>query len=174
VISRRHALLLGAGVAGWPAAAPRAEPPQAAASRVDTASALRWPSLTRLDGEPWTVPVAADGRPCAVVAVIWSTTCPFCRRHNAHVEKLHRAAAGRSLVVVTAAIDRDTRLVAPYLRDTGYTFPVVREHDRLRALFTDRRVIPFTATVDREGRVRERLPGEMFEEDVMGFLKLAT
>jgi thiol-disulfide isomerase/thioredoxin len=177
VITRRRALLLWASAAGWPAAALQAGQPPALAAQSDAglaAPALRWPALTRLDGQPWTVPLAADGRPCAVVAVIWSTTCPFCRRHNAHVEKLHRAAAGRALAVVTAATDRDTRLVEPYLNDSGYTFPVVREHDRLRSLFTERRVIPFTATVGRDGRVRERLPGEMFEEDVLGFLKLAT
>jgi thiol-disulfide isomerase/thioredoxin len=135
---------------------------------------VHWPSLTRLDGSPWERPVAADGRPHAVVAVIWLTSCPFCLRHNAHVEKLHRRAAGRPLTVVTAALDREVSAISAYLDRHGYTFPVVREADRLRALFTTRRVIPFTATVGRDGRVRERLPGEMFEDDVLDLLQLAA
>jgi hypothetical protein len=132
---------------------------------------VNWPALTRLDGEPWRVPSAADGRPCAVVAVIWSTTCPFCLRHNAHVDKLHRLADGRALAVVTAALDHDTGRVPEYLRRHGYRFPVVREADRLRALFTARRIIPFTVTVARDGRVQERVPGEMAEDDVLGLLR---
>ncbi|MCU0773049.1 MAG: TlpA family protein disulfide reductase [Ideonella sp.] len=137
-------------------------------------AAIRWPALSLLDGSAWTPPRATDGRPHAVVAVIWSTTCPFCLRHNAHIDKLHRRAAGRSLSVVTAALDRDPDAVTTYLSRHGYGFPVVRESDRLRTLFTARRVIPFTGTVDRSGHVRDRVPGEMFEADVLGLLELAT
>jgi hypothetical protein len=135
---------------------------------------LRWPALSLLDGAPWTLPVAADGRPHAVVAVIWSTTCPFCLRHNARLEQLRRLAAGRALSVVTAALDVDGGGVPGYLARHGYGFAVVREADRLRALFTTRRVIPFTATVGRDGRIRERVPGEMSQDDLLALLTLAA
>jgi hypothetical protein len=137
-------------------------------------ASVQWPALSLLDGTAWKPPLATDGRPHAVVAVIWSTTCPFCLRHNAHVDKLHRRAAGRALSVVTAALDRDSGAVTAYLARHGYGFPVVRESDRLRTLFTTRRVIPFTATVARNGQIRDRVPGEMFEADVLGLLDLAT
>ena len=147
--------------------------PLDASTAEGAAAAVQWPALTLLDGRPWALPIGADGRPFAVVAVIWASDCPFCRRHNVHLDKLQRAAAGKPLAIVTAAQDRDPAVVDAYLRERDYRFPVVREHQRLRALFTDRRVIPFTATVGRDGRIRERIPGEMFEEDVLGFLGLA-
>jgi hypothetical protein len=34
-------------------------------------------------------------------------------------------------------------------------------------------VIPLTAVVERSGRLRQVIPGEMFEEDVMEWLRLA-
>jgi thiol-disulfide isomerase/thioredoxin len=157
-----RALAASPFAAAWPLGAWAVDPP------------LNWPALTLVDGTPWRVPLAADGRPHAVVAVIWSTTCPFCLRHNARIEQLHRLAAGRPLAVVTAALEREPQVVSAYLSRYGYSFPVVREADRLRTLFTTRRVIPFTATVDRQGLVRERVPGEMLEDDVLGLLRLAA
>jgi len=36
-----------------------------------------------------------------------------------------------------------------------------------------RRVIPLTLLVDRQGRLKQAIPGEMFEEDVMELLTFA-
>lgn len=131
---------------------------------------MEWPSsITLLDGSAWRAPTAA--KPAAVVLVFWSTTCPFCARHNPHVQKLH-AAAGPRLRVLTAAQDPVLADVSAYQRRHGYQFPVAREHDALRRLFPARRVIPLTVAIDRDGWVREVIPGEMFEEDVLGFLKV--
>ena len=131
---------------------------------------VRWPTLDLLGGGRL---AAADWRDTAAVVVIWETTCPFCSRHNAHVEKLHRAAAGKRLRVITAARDRDPAVVRQYLAEKGYTFPVTLQETVLRELFTTRRVIPMTCTVGRDGRLREVIPGEMFEEDLLGMLALA-
>lgn len=38
---------------------------------------------------------------------------------------------------------------------------------------TLRKVIPLTCVVDRAGRLREVIPGEMFEEDVLDLAKWA-
>ena len=65
---------------------------------------VSWPQVRLLDGSPWGA-AQADGK--AVVAVFWSTTCPFCRRHNAHVEKLRQAAAGQPLELITIAREND-------------------------------------------------------------------
>lgn len=131
---------------------------------------VRWPTLDLLGGGRLG---PADWRDTAAVVVIWETTCPFCRRHNAHVEKLHRAAAGKRLRVITAARDRDPAVVRQYLAEKGYTFPVTLQEASLRELFTTRRVIPMTCTVGRDGRLREVIAGEMFEEDLIAMLELA-
>jgi hypothetical protein len=40
-------------------------------------------------------------------------------------------------------------------------------------VLSPRRVIPLTCVLDRDGRLREVIPGEMFEEDLLAMLALA-
>ncbi len=155
--SRRAVLaLLAASVAGARAA------PAAGGELV------RWPEVTLLDGSQW-----APAAQRAQVVVFWSVSCPFCRRHNAHIDKLHRAAADGGPQVLTVSRDRDAAAVQRYLASNGYGFPVTLAHDALSAALAGRRIIPLTVLVDRQGRLKQAIPGEMFEEDVMELLKLA-
>ena len=130
--------------------------------------AVRWPEVTLLDGTRW---APAAGR--AQVVVFWSVSCPFCRRHNVHVDKLYRAAGDGGPQVLTVSRDRDAAAVRRYLAANGYAFPVSLDHDALAAALAARRVIPLTLLVDRQGRLKQAIPGEMFEEDVMELLTFA-
>jgi thiol-disulfide isomerase/thioredoxin len=164
---RRTLLLSGAwAAAAAPAGLAHAEP-AAPGQRV------AWPDVTLLDGTTFGA-AQAEGR--AVVAVFWSIGCPFCRRHNPHVEKLHRAAraAGRPLTVLGIARDRDAAAVRAHARERGYTFPITLDATPLAAALSRRNLIPLTVTVDRRGLLRQVIPGEMFEEDVMELLGLAA
>ena len=132
-----------------------------------------WPDMELLGGGRFGT-AQADGN--AVVVVFWTTTCPFCRRHNKHVEKLHRAAMatpGTRLRVLGVARETDADAVARYARAQGYTFPITMNQPGLAELLAPRRMVPMTVTVDRQGRLKQALPGEMFEEDVLELLALA-
>lgn len=148
--------MLGLGAAGLlsPARAAPAQPGER----------VQWPTVKLLDGSTWSAEQARDQ---AVVVVFWATTCPFCLRHNAHVEKLRRAAAGRPLQVLTVSRDRDPQAVRQYLARHGYGFAVTMEHGPMAEALSTRKLIPLTVVVDRQGRLRQVVPGEMFEEDVM-------
>jgi thiol-disulfide isomerase/thioredoxin len=158
----RRALLAVLTLAAWPrlpVAAPSASP-----------ATVQWSAIELLDGK---VLKPADWTDMAAVVVFWSTTCPFCRRHNEHVQKLFAASAGQRLRVLGASLDRDAGAVRRYMADRGYGFPVTLDAARLRPLFTTRAVIPMTCTVDRGGRLLQTIPGEMFEEDVLELGRLA-
>lgn len=133
--------------------------------------AVQWPQVRLLDGSPWDA-THADGK--AVVAVFWSTTCPFCKRHNAHVDKLRQAAAGRPLEIVTIARETDPQTVRRYLERQGWQFAVTLDQAPMRAALSTRNLIPLTVTVDRQGRLKRVIPGEMFEEDVLDLLRLGA
>lgn len=163
--TRRHLLEHAAAVAAGavlPVAAARAATPPG--------QRVAWPEVSLLDGSRWGAR-QAEGR--AVVAVFWSVTCPFCRRHNEHVEKLHRAAAGKPLSVIGISRDKDIAAVRRYVAERGYSFPVTMDEAPMHELLATRRVIPLTVTVDRQGRMMQAYPGEMFEEDVLELLALA-
>lgn len=134
---------------------------------------VAWPSV-RLLGGTELAPVHWQGR--AAVVVFWSTTCPFCRRHNQHLEKLHRAAAalpGQPLQVLGVAQEKDAAVVQRYAQQQGYSFPITLDSRAMAAALSERNRIPLTAVVARDGRLKQVLPGEMFEEDVMELLQLA-
>jgi hypothetical protein len=142
----------------------------AQAAPAQPGEAVAWPVITLLDGQRWG-PAQAVGR--AMVVVFWSTTCPFCLRHNAHIEKLRRAAGGRGPGILTVCRDRDPAAVSAYLARHGYGFSVTLDHVAMAAALSARKVIPLTALVDRSGRLQQVIAGEMFEEDVMQWLQPA-
>ena len=167
---RRRALVsactgLAAGL--WPAAQAGA---QTASGPARAGEVVAWPEVTLMDGTRWQGPRQAGA---AVVVVFWSTTCPFCLRHNAHLEKLRRAAQGRSPEILTVARDKDPAAVRAYLQRHGYGFAVTLQAEPMAQALATRKVIPLTVTVGRDGRLRQVIPGEMFEEDVMELGRLA-
>ena len=140
-----------------------------ASAQPQPGQAVVWPEVALLDGTRWG-PAQAQGK--QVIVVFWSTTCPFCLRHNAHIEKLRRAATGRALEIITVARDKDPAAVKAYLARHGYGFQVTMAQDAMAAALSRRKVIPLTVMVDRQGRLGQVIPGEMFEDDVMEWLRL--
>jgi thiol-disulfide isomerase/thioredoxin len=143
---------------------------QAAEVSADRHERIQWPTMTLLGGHTL---VANDWKDTAAVVVFWATWCPFCRRHNARIEQLHRAAAGPHLRILSVALDGDETSVQRYMTMNDFHFPVVVGRPELRALFTPRRVIPMTCLVDRRGRLLQAIPGEMAEDDVLALAAVA-
>lgn len=146
--------LLGAGLGGPVQAAPRPPGPVQALPA----------AFTLVEGPPLS---AADLRGQALVLVYFATDCGYCRRHNRHMQLLSDATRGQPLRVLGVATDRDAAVVRRYLAEQGHRFPVTLDDGGLRAGLTSRRVIPYTVVLDRQGRLREQIPGEMSQADVM-------
>jgi thiol-disulfide isomerase/thioredoxin len=157
---RRRLLLAGAGapIAQW-----------AGAQATEAAPAMDWPLIHLLDGSTLS-PASWQGQ--AAVVVFWATYCPYCRRHNARVDKLYRATQGQALRVLGVALDSDADAVRRYMAGNGYQFPVTLDDGLLRKRFTARRVIPMTCVLDRQGRLLQAIPGEMAEDDVLGLARV--
>jgi thiol-disulfide isomerase/thioredoxin len=130
---------------------------------------VEWPEIRLLDGSTLS---PSSWRGQAAVLVFWATDCPFCQRHNAHVDKLHRAVQGQPLRVLGVALDNDATVVRRYMASHHYGFPVALDGGSLRQRLTPRRVIPMTCAIDRQGRLLQAIPGEMFEDDVLGLARV--
>ena len=156
----RRQWLLGVGLG-------LARPAAWAAAVGDT---IAWPALTLVDGSTLGPDAWQD---TAAVVVFWATWCGYCRRHNAHIDKLHRMNADPHLRVLGVAVDAEAPAVRRYMQTNGYSFPVVAGAPGLREQFTARRMVPITGLVDRRDRLKRVIPGEMSEEDVLGLAALA-
>jgi thiol-disulfide isomerase/thioredoxin len=154
----------------WPAWAAAAAPAAWATGADTTPQPIVWPPLVAPDGRPADI---AGGQGVPVIVVFWATWCAFCERHNARIDKLHRTLDPARLRVLGVALDRDGATVQRYLRRHDYGFPVAMDSGTLRTRFTSRRTIPMTCTVDASGRLRQCIPGEMAEDDVMELARLA-
>ena len=132
--------------------------------------AVAWPRVKLLDGSDWG-PAQTQGK--AVVAVFWSITCPFCMRHNAHLEALRQASAGRPLVLIGSVHENDPPAVRALMARRGWRFDVTTDHAPMAAALSLRRLTPLTISVDREGRLKQVIPGEMSADDMRGLLALA-
>ena len=158
---RRRQLLLAGAVA------PLAR--LADAQTTEAAPAIEWPEIHLLDGRTLS---AGSWHGQSAVIVFWATYCPYCKRHNARVDKLHRATQGQALRVLGVALDGDSDAVRRYMAGNGYQFPVTMDDGTLRKRFTARRVIPMTFVLDRQGRLLQAIPGEMAEDDVLGLARV--
>lgn len=141
-----------------------------ARARAAPAARIEWPDLDWVSGTP--VPRSQlRGRP--VVVVFWASYCAFCKRHNAHIDELYRASDPLRLQILAIAVDSAAPAVRRYMAANGYRFPVALAACGLRQQWSDRRVVPLTCTVQRDGRPGLCIPGEMSRADVLALGKLA-
>lgn len=146
---RRRQLLWAGALAPLPGLAGAADAPT-----------VRWQDLTLLDGS---APASWVGQPA--VLVFWATWCAYCKRHNAHIDALHRAAPGRPRLL-GVAVDTDPALVRRVVQEQGWRFPVALDGG-VRDRLTRRRMVPMTCLIDAQGRLLQAIPGEMAASDVM-------
>ncbi len=182
-LTRRECIGAGLGAA-------LALPSQAQA--IEIGAVFEWPAIRLLDGatlEP------SSWRGQGAVVVLWATYCPFCKRHNAHIDKLYRAtraahalraappsgsiresirtsdgpasSKGQPLRILGLAMDTDAQAVRRYMAVNNYRFPVAPDMAALAARLTARRVIPMTLLFDHQSRLLQAIPGEMSEDDVL-------
>jgi len=153
------------------AAAPATAPAPAAEPDVeDVRPRIDWPPLVSVHGQPLG-PLPGQGVPGVVV--FWATWCAYCRRHNAHLDRLYREADPLRLRVLGVATDGDAARVRRHLQATGWRFPVVMDEGRLRQRFTPRSRVPMTCVLDAQGRLEQAIPGEMAEADVLALAQWA-
>ncbi|MDS1142273.1 TlpA disulfide reductase family protein [Pusillimonas sp. SM2304] len=128
------------------------------------------PEIRLLDGT--TIPEGHfKGKP--VIVEYWASWCPFCARQNPYVQKLWLQAKEQGLDILTVSIDSKTADAIGYLDKHQYTFPAAMETQALRDVLGKRKVVPHVFVINSEGYVAESIPGEMFEEDVLGLIKYA-
>lgn len=107
--------------------------------------------LSDLSGKTWRLK-ELKGR--TVLISVWATWCGPCEAELPHLEKFYEKFKDRSdIQVLTFDIDEDLGLVAPYLKEKGYTFPVLPAYSDVVTLL-DGFAIPQNWLVDPHGMWR--------------------
>jgi len=107
--------------------------------------------LADLSGKTWRLK-NLEGR--AVLINVWATWCGPCQAELPHLEKLYEKVKDRAdLQILTLTIDEDLGLVAPFMKEKGYTFPVLPAYSFVAGLL-DLVAIPQNWIVDTKGEWR--------------------
>jgi thiol-disulfide isomerase/thioredoxin len=83
---------------------------------------------------------------------VWATWCGPCKEEMPAVQKLYEQLKGRAdIQLLSFDIDEDLGMVAPFLKEKGYTFPVLPAHSLVLNLLEDDWAIPQNWVVDTKG-----------------------
>jgi thiol-disulfide isomerase/thioredoxin len=131
---------------------------------------VRWTDVRLHDGS---VLRASELKGRTVVVEFWATWCPFCRKQNPYLQRLHKEYGGKGLVVLTFSIDKSPEAVAAYMMEHDYTFAAAMAGEQAAKWFPDRKGVPVIYVVDPNGKIVLHEAGELFEEDILGLARFA-
>lgn len=107
--------------------------------------------LADLTGKSWRLK-NLEGK--SVLINVWATWCGPCQAELPKLEKLYEKVKDRpDIQIVTLNIDQDLGLVAPFVKDKGFTFPVLPAYSFVLSLL-DSVAIPQNWILDPKGAWR--------------------
>jgi thiol-disulfide isomerase/thioredoxin len=115
--------------------------------------------FTTLDGRMGTL---QSLRGKVVLVNFWATWCPYCRKEMPAIQKFYQEYQGRGFEVLAFSTDDDPAKAARYMREAGYTFPAAMADTALQQAFGPIEQIPMSMIIDRDGRLRHRIKGQVY------------
>ncbi|MGA8007653.1 MAG: TlpA disulfide reductase family protein [Burkholderiales bacterium] len=165
---RRKALIVGA--VGVAAAAAGALAALGLLRSQDSGAALQAARFTDLEGKTRRL---AEWRGKVVLCNFWATWCPPCREEIPMLVALSKEMAPKGVQIVGIALDSAVK-VGEFARDYKVTYPLVIAGsdgiDLMRATGNQLGGLPYTAFLDRRGRIMHRKLGALQEAQVREWL----
>jgi thiol-disulfide isomerase/thioredoxin len=118
--------------------------------------------LQTMNSAPYVIP--ANNTKNTLIQV-WASWCPFCKKTNAYLEKLHKEIPPNSLNIITISMDQNPLLAKQYMENNKYTFPAAMMTPELHKSMGKVKGIPILIILDKDNKVIYREVGEIFPED---------
>lgn len=96
-----------------------------------------------------------------VLVNFWATWCEPCRQELPSIQRLREKLAGKPFVVFAVNVDEPEARIRTFLKQTNLNVPVLVDADKKATRSWDVRVLPVTFILDKHGRVRYRLVGDL-------------
>ncbi len=113
--------------------------------------------LRDLDGAVVTL---AQLRGKVVLVNFWATWCGPCRVEMPAMEQLYRTFSRNDFEILAVSTDAQGAAVTrPFQQEMGLTFPILHDADFRVGLAYGARSLPMSFVVDRNGLVRQKIPG---------------
>jgi thiol-disulfide isomerase/thioredoxin len=100
-------------------------------------------------------------RGSVIVVNFWATWCEPCRREMPSIQRLRDKLSDKPFVVLAVNVDEPEARVRQFLKTTGLELPILLDPNKKVTRDWGARILPVTYIVDRDGRVRYRLVGDL-------------
>jgi peroxiredoxin len=107
-------------------------------------------TLSTLDGKKLRL---RDQRGKVVFVNFWATWCPPCREEMPAMERLYQQHKNQGFVMMAVSLDGDSKVVPPFVKEHGFTFPVALDPGMDVANAYGVRALPSSFVIDPEGQV---------------------
>ena len=117
-----------------------------------------------------------------IVISYWATWCEPCKREMVQLHEIYLEHKDKGLMVISISMDEPETVgeVRPYIKQRGYTFPVLLDTESLvTQQFNERRAAPFTLIISKEQKIiwthDSYVPGDevILEKEILKSLGLA-
>lgn len=109
---------------------------------------------------------------------IWATWCPPCKAEMPYIEELYNEYNKNNDDVIILGVstpnlgkEGDEKHISDFLKDNGYTFPVVFDNNADLIYGYSIQAFPSTLIIDKDGYVREYVPGAMDKETMKSLIE---
>ena len=118
------------------------------------------------------VPAGLQGKVLAIR--FWADWCPYCRKEMTELQPVYARLRGRGLEILAVNVAQDRDTVARFVTPLGVDYPILLDPHGAVARRYGVQALPVTWLVDRQGKVRGKILGEVtaqvFEARVSGLL----
>ena len=128
---------------------------------------IEWPNMVTHDGRPLS---SSELTNQYVLLQFWASWCPYCSLQNVTLHKLQPQWEARGGKLITISIDKTPEAVADYLKKKSYRFTTVMSNPELKTLFGKIRSVPTLFIIGPDGRVLQKIEGQMLDEDLLELL----
>jgi thiol-disulfide isomerase/thioredoxin len=109
-------------------------------------------ALKGLDGQEVSL---SDLRGKPVLLNFWASWCGPCRLEMPFLQQIYEKWTGKGLVLLAVNLQEDSNKVEEFVKNGGYTFPILLSPGKEVPLAYNIRGIPATFFIDAEGVIRD-------------------
>jgi peroxiredoxin len=102
----------------------------------------------------------SDLRGRVVLLNFWGTWCVPCREEIPELNELHRELEPQGLTVVGASWNSPVSDIQAFQQEIKIDYPILLDSENIGDLFGGIQSFPTTYIIDRQGRIRYKVPGQ--------------
>jgi thiol-disulfide isomerase/thioredoxin len=103
----------------------------------------------------------SDLRGKVVLVNFWATWCPYCRHEMPAMQTFYHDKKAQGFEIVAYSLDKTQSEVDSFMQSEGYSFLGPLATHEVTSAFGDVSRLPTSFIIDREGKVRHKISGQV-------------